>query len=288
MHAYPSPAGWTADDKKGTLASMRTGLVFYGALAAIGGVQYYAWRRLLQDTHTPAWVRRSCGVLQAGLTCVLPMATLLRRMHVEPPAWVVRIGFIWAGITFLTLWGLLFAEVPRWFSLRARGSLPDPQRRIVLSRLLSGGAATFGACASGVALQEAAAGPRVERVRVPLPHLPAALHGFTIAQISDLHVAPLLGRDYVARVVEQVNALDAQVVVITGDLVDGSVDQLRPAVGLLAGLRAPQGVYFVTGNHEYYSGADAWLEHLRTLGIVPLRNSRVSLGHGDQTFDLAG
>ncbi len=95
---------------------------------------------------------------------------------------------------------------------------------------------------------------RVVEVEVPLRNLPPALHGFRIAQISDIHVGPTIKRNYLERIVGRVNGLQADLVAITGDLVDGSVAELRPHVAPLAQLRARHGVYFVTGNHEYYSG----------------------------------
>ncbi len=253
-------------------------------------MQYYAWCRFWRDTHAPAWVRRSCGILQAALTSVLPATMLARRvLHIEPPVWVVWLGFVWAGITFLTMWGFAHrrgaAVVSAAFQRPAAGS---PAAHRVEPPVGWYSRHTLGPAPAAWLCKKRRRAPRVDRVRVPLPRLPAALNGFTIAQISDLHIAPLLGYDYVARVVAQVNALGAQVIVITGDLVDGSVEQLHPTADLLGGLRAPHGVYFVTGNHEYYSGADAWLAHLVTLGIKPLRNSHVSIGTGEHSFDLAG
>ena len=109
---------------------------------------------------------------------------------------------------------------------------------------------------------------RVVRVDVPVAGLPEALQGFTIAQISDVHVGPTIRRDYLERIVAAVNRLDADVVAITGDLVDGSVAELAEHVAPLAALRSREGSYFVTGNHEYYSGAAAWVNELRRLGVA--------------------
>ena len=108
---------------------------------------------------------------------------------------------------------------------------------------------------------------RVKQVDIPIAGLPAALQGFTIAQISDLHVGPTIRARYIQRIVDRVNALDADVVAITGDLVDGPVHELGPHVAPLGGLRSRHGSFFVTGNHEYYAGATPWLAELRRLGI---------------------
>ena len=122
--------------------------------------------------------------------------------------------------------------------------------------------------------------PAVVRVDVPIKRLPAALHGFTVAQISDIHVGPTIKGPYLQRIVDKVNALRADVVAVTGDLVDGTVAQLHVQVAPLAGLASRHGTFFVTGNHEYYSGAHAWIDELRRLGLTVLMNEHVVLHHG--------
>ncbi|MGJ7494828.1 metallophosphoesterase [Variovorax sp. RT4R15] len=117
----------------------------------------------------------------------------------------------------------------------------------------------------------------VKRVDVPIAGLPAALEGFTIAQLSDIHVGPTIKRGYIHRIVEAVNKLGADVVAITGDLVDGSVPELREHIAPLGGLRARHGTYVVTGNHEYYAGASAWIAELRRIGLRVLLNEHVVL-----------
>jgi predicted MPP superfamily phosphohydrolase len=132
---------------------------------------------------------------------------------------------------------------------------------------------------------------RVARVRdidVPIAALPAALHGFTIAQITDVHIGPTIGRDYVDAIVAAVNELDADVVAITGDLVDGSVRQLASDTAPLARLASRHGTFFVTGNHEYYSGVEPWLRELRRLGLIVLINEHVVIEHDGERVVLAG
>src|SRR6185436_20479877 len=129
---------------------------------------------------------------------------------------------------------------------------------------------------------------RIVNVDVPIANLPTALHGFSIAQISDVHVGPTIRRGYVERIVNAVNKLEADVIAITGDLVDGSVRELSSHVQPLSQLRATYGAYFVTGNHEYYSGERAWTEEVRRLGIHVLKNEHVVLERGDAKLVLAG
>jgi len=130
--------------------------------------------------------------------------------------------------------------------------------------------------------------PRIVEVDIPIAHLPAALQGFSIAQISDLHVGPTIKRGFVERIVARVNALQADVVAITGDLVDGSVHDLSAHTAPLRELSARHGVFFVTGNHEYYSGEPAWTTELRRLGLTVLKNQHVVLQHDGAGLLLAG
>jgi predicted MPP superfamily phosphohydrolase len=129
---------------------------------------------------------------------------------------------------------------------------------------------------------------RVVNVDVPIANLPAALHGFSIAQISDVHVGPTIRRNYVEGIVAAVNRLGADAIAITGDLVDGSVRELAPHVEPLSQLRARYGTFFVTGNHEYYSGERAWTNELRRLGLRVLMNEHVVVDHGDAKLVIAG
>jgi predicted MPP superfamily phosphohydrolase len=130
--------------------------------------------------------------------------------------------------------------------------------------------------------------PRVVLVDIPVTDLPKALHGFSIAQISDVHVGPTIKRGFVEKIVARVNGLKADLIAVTGDLVDGSVQQLSAHTAPLAGLTARHGAYFVTGNHEYYSGERAWTAEIRRLGLQVLKNEHVVLEHNGASLVLAG
>ncbi|MDX3132516.1 metallophosphoesterase, partial [Streptomyces europaeiscabiei] len=127
-------------------------------------------------------------------------------------------------------------------------------------------------------------GPRLKRVTVPLAKLPRAAHGFRIAVVSDIHLSPMLGRGFAQKVVDTINSTQPDLIAVVGDLVDGDVADLGPAAAPLAGLKARHGSYFVTGNHEYISGAEQWVEEVRRLGLTPLENARRELPY----LDLAG
>ncbi len=130
--------------------------------------------------------------------------------------------------------------------------------------------------------------PRVVTVEIPLKHLPPALEGLTLVQISDIHVGPTIKRDYVEAIVARVNALQADLVVITGDVVDGNVPQLSRDTAPLAKLASRYGTFVVTGNHEYYSGAAAWVAEFQRLGLTPLMNAHTLITHQGASLVLAG
>ena len=159
-----------------------------------------------------------------------------------------------------------------------------PSRRLFVSRVVAGAAAAAAAGTVGYGTYGVLRGPKVKRVTVPLAKLPRAAHGFRIAVVSDVHLGPVLGRGFAQKVVDTINATQPDLIAVVGDLVDGSVKDLGPAAAPLAQLKARQGSYFVTGNHEYFSGAEQWVEEVRRLGLTPLENARRELPY----FDLAG
>ncbi|MGV9937970.1 metallophosphoesterase [Streptomyces sp. NPDC003401] len=171
-------------------------------------------------------------------------------------------------------------------SSRDTGSpgLATPSRRLFVSRVVGGAAAAAAAGTVGYGTYGVLRGPRVKRVTVPLAKLPRAAHGYRIAVVSDIHLGPVLGRGFAQRVVDTVNGTQPDLIAVVGDLVDGSVKDLGPAAAPLAQLRARHGSFFVTGNHEYFSGAEQWVREVRRLGLLPLENARTEL----PWFDLAG
>ncbi|WP_405553348.1 metallophosphoesterase [Streptomyces sp. NBC_01171] len=157
-------------------------------------------------------------------------------------------------------------------------------RRLFVSRVAGGTAAAVALGTTGWGTYGVLRGPRVKRLTVPLAKLPRSAHGFRIAVVSDIHLGPVLGRNFAQVVVETINSTQPDLIAVVGDLVDGSVKNLGPAAAPLAGLESRLGTYFVTGNHEYFSGAAQWLDEVRTLGMRPLENARTELPY----FDLAG
>ncbi|HUN26036.1 MAG TPA: metallophosphoesterase [Steroidobacteraceae bacterium] len=158
----------------------------------------------------------------------------------------------------------------------------------LLAAASAAAAVVFAFLATGVGFANARRDARVVRVSIPLRDLPPALHGFTIAQVSDVHVGRTIKRPFVEAIVRAVNALDADLIAVTGDLVDGPVEELGRHIAPLAQLRARHGVYFVTGNHEYYAGEPAWSARLKSLGMNVLKNEHVVVRHGGAALVVAG
>ncbi|MBN8494220.1 MAG: metallophosphoesterase [Burkholderiales bacterium] len=246
---------------------------------------YVGWR-LIPVLGAAPWLQwLLAGVLLASWL-LMPMALLARRIRRQP----LSDRLAWSGLLLMGLFSSLFVltllrdvislplwaaaswwTLPAWLTLASAAAVP------VLALLFT----LWG-------LWNARCTAQVVRVDVPIAQLPPALHGFSIAQISDVHVGPTIKRGYLQAIVERVNALQADMVAVTGDLVDGSVQSLAVHVAPLAGLSSRHGTFFVTGNHEYYSGAQAWVEELRRLGLKVLINEHVLLRHGDAALALAG
>ncbi len=167
-------------------------------------------------------------------------------------------------------------------------AVPDIARRQFMARVAGGSvlAAASGTMVTG--MREALGNVEINEVSVTLSRLPTTLDGFVIAQLSDVHAGNTISRAFIEHLVTRTNELSPDLIAITGDLVDGSVSDLRRIVAPLGELQARHGVYFVTGNHEYYSGVEPWLAELSRLGIRVLRNERVEIGDGSASFDLAG
>ncbi|MBK7581667.1 MAG: metallophosphoesterase [Myxococcales bacterium] len=266
---------------------------FVVVLSLAGSLHYYVWARLVRDVALPLmWHRILTGLIIALFASIPLTFTLARGHRVESLRPVLLGTFSWMGLLFLTVMLLLVVDAGR-VGLGLAGRLletppDDPERRLALTRMLGVGVALVAGGAGTLAARSGLTELMVKRLTVALPRLPAEMNGTTIAQLSDVHVGSTIQRGFIERVVRETNALEPDVIVITGDLVDGSVAQLADHVAPLGDLRAKYGVFFVTGNHEYYSGAEAWCHELERLGIRVLRNERVQIGEGAVSYDLAG
>ncbi|HEX3765358.1 MAG TPA: metallophosphoesterase [Kofleriaceae bacterium] len=261
--------------------------------AVFASIGYYEWRRLVRDTGLRGAPRIAVTVAIGASVAPLAASGILRGGGVPrlsgPIAWPGFLG--WAGFA-LVFAGLVAVDAGRlvvWLARRAARVEPmDPSRRQALARITGGTVSALVIAEVGAGVVAARRPPPVVDVPIRLARLPAALDGFTIVQLTDLHVGATIDRDWVASLVARTSALAPDLIALTGDLVDGSVDELRDDIAPIGALRARHGVYFVTGNHEYYAGADAWIAELRRLGIRVLRNERTAIERGGAAFDLAG
>ena len=260
------------------------------ALSLLSATHYYLARRLVLDAGIAEPLRSVLLVAIGGLAALLILGMVSGR--VLPRRWsrVLSLpAMLWMGFLFLFMVALLASDVLLALAAgvaQAAGTT-DGTGEVGGAPRAAGIAALVGT-AGLYAVASALRVPGVKRVEVWLSRWPAALDGFRIVQISDVHIGSLLGRRFAEDVVDRCNTLAPDLLAVTGDLVDGDVDWLREEVAPFANLRARHGVYFVTGNHDHYSGVDPWVERIRELGIRVLRNERVRIGEGDAGFDLAG
>ena len=261
-------------------------------LGTVSFAHTYLYRRLFRDTASTERTKKIGRWIMIGLSCLLligiPTSRFVGGDVGEVLGWS---AYIWMGCLLLFTTPLFVVDIFRFIggrlpSQKAKG--PDPDRRQFLSRGVAAatvlGASTAGAVGVNTALDE----PELKKIGVTLTDLPDGLKGFRIAQLSDIHIGATIKGDFLRTVVARVNALKPDMVAITGDLVDGSVERLGPHTACLADLRSTHGTFFVTGNHEYYSGADEWIAELTRLGIKVLRNEHVTLEHGGDKIDIVG
>jgi predicted MPP superfamily phosphohydrolase len=298
-------------------------MIFVGLVSVlIALVHWYLWKRLVKDTTAPGRPRRIGGRVVVGLA-VLLVATLVASRLVGPEVarWIAWPGYVWLGVMFYLCLILAVLELPRlalrrWVRGEAmaatapEANTPTPEantrtpeantrtpgantagvgtRRVFLARGLGlvAGAASVGV--AGVGMVSALGAPEVTRLSVPLRRLDPALAGFRIAVVSDIHLGAVLGRGHTERIVRMINETEPDLVAVVGDLVDGTVEELGSAAEPLQDLVSGHGTFFVTGNHEYYSGPEPWLAELDRLGVVPLRNERTPIHRGPAAFELAG
>ncbi|MEO8525965.1 MAG: metallophosphoesterase [Caldimonas sp.] len=249
---------------------------------------YVVWR--VAPALGAIWMSVAFAAVLVASFLTLPFAFQARRTQ---PARTIDKLLAWGGLIGMGLFSSLFVlTFVRDLALLAAALIvavaPGSVPMVDLALFSARAVALIAALVTLLGFINARRTAAVVRVDVPVVDLPPALDGFRIAQISDVHVGPTIKRPYVEAVVDAVNRLDADLVAVTGDLVDGSVSDLAEHVAPLAGLRSREGTFFVTGNHEYYSGAAAWVGELRRLGITVLMNEHVVLRRGDAAIVLAG
>ena len=256
-------------------------LILSIVLGVLLGGHYYLLSRLVWAPALPAPVSTALTILIIGLGISLVLLFAAERFL--PPPWTrlvtlpatLWMGFAWFAGVILGLSDL---------ALLLAGAAGSADVLGLRAALVTG----LVALVMLVTVPRALRPPAVRRVEVSLRRWPKALDGYRIAQLSDIHIGPILGRGFAASLTQRVNDLGADLVVITGDLVDGPVALFGKEAAPLGDLRARDGVYLVTGNHDHYSNADPWIAHFESLGLVALRNRHLSIGRDGASFDLAG
>ncbi|MDI6627422.1 MAG: metallophosphoesterase [Rhodococcus sp. (in: high G+C Gram-positive bacteria)] len=209
------------------------------------------------------------------------------------PSWArgpAFVGLSWLAVVLYLFLGTIVVAVVCTvvrvvFAARKRDSSAV---RLRVSRIGSAAVALVSVVAVGYGLVEAAT-PRATNTDVVLDRLPAEFDGVRVALVSDLHVGPSRGADFVRKVVDSINAQNPDVVLLDGDLIDGTVALVGEDLEPLRDLEAPLGVFAVSGNHEFYAGdGGEWLDFWSTLGIDVLRNERTTITRGDAAIDIAG
>jgi hypothetical protein len=259
-----------------------------GAFLFSALVHLYVGLRLVPALLVWPWAALLMALALLASAVLMPMGLYARRTQSRRRAQF----FAWAGLLLMGLFSSLFVltllrDVVLGLAHIARsvGVLDDPAG---LSEISAALVPLVALAITGIGLRNARRTAAVVAVDVPIANLPEALQGFTIAQISDVHVGPTIRRAYVSAIVDSVNRLNADMVAVTGDLVDGTVAELALHVAPLARLKSRHGTYFVTGNHEYYSGVHAWLKEVRRLHMRVLLNEHVVLQHDGAALVVAG
>jgi predicted MPP superfamily phosphohydrolase len=274
------------------LVSIIKPLVF--GLVITGGIHLYVWWRLIRSAHLPRRWHLATTISFVLLGLSVPITTWSRNSLPEVAQTVGWISLPWMALAGLMAVWFLFVDVGRLIGrLGKRVVAPDAplaslSRRTFLARVTGGAAMAVGSTSVARGVVAARGTHEVVDVEVVLHKLPKALDGFSIVQLSDLHVGMTIDRAFVQKVVDLTNDLEPDLVALTGDLVDGKVADLGDDAAPLGSLRSKYGTYAVTGNHEYYSGADPWIAYLTAMGVKYLRNARATIGEGAASFELAG
>jgi hypothetical protein len=240
---------------------------------------YVGWR-LLPDL---AFGAPTTALWLVASSILIPLGFFARGITRQPLADRLTWASLLAIGSFSSLFVLTLIRDVAWLAGAAVGASPEEFRAYSALAV-----PILAALATLIGFINARRRARVRRVDVPIAGLPAPLHGFSIAQISDIHVGATIKREYLDGIVDAVNGLEADMIAVTGDLVDGSVRQLARHTEPLSRLAARHGAFFVTGNHEYYSGAGPWVKEVRRLGLSVLMNEHVVLAHEGASVVVAG
>jgi predicted MPP superfamily phosphohydrolase len=260
---------------------------FSVVLSIYGGAHYYLYTWLVRMAEPTPRLRRRVGLLFILMILSFPTARILARYDFNLFNYLLTlVSSVWMGFSLyfflLALGSDLIRLAHKLFPLGLRLSIGQSLlcRRVLLISI-SAGALMIG----GYALVEARH-LRVTRLEIFLPGLAAEMDGFSLVQVSDIHYGMLTENGKLSKIVDRINELEADAVVITGDLVDEGVSHMEEMAIPLARLKSRQGIFAVTGNHEFYAGVDRAVAIMKKAGITVLRNEKAGLPGGLQLLGI--
>ncbi len=266
-------------------------------------VYIYIGRRLIKPANLTKRHKWIVWSFIAITPLTQPFSFLLRQTSTNPAvaavfSWISYVGF---GFFSLVLVGLvirdlvlagniIYHKIANYINKKQNKSVRnfDPEKRIFMLNATNAGVIGAAALLTSYGIYEARRNPILEKINVSLPSMNKDSGEFKIAQFTDIHAGYTIRRGFIQSAVEQLNNLGADTIVFTGDMVDGNVNNLRQDVEPLKDLYAPHGVYFVTGNHEYYSGVEAWIDEMDRLGFTVLLNDHKIITYNNTRIKIAG
>ena len=270
-------------------------MFFIVALAILWSMHGYVTFKLLHPYNLP--LSKSIYIYGvAFLFSILPILPILLRMFGNESKILDKISLVgYTSLGFFTLSFILFIAKDFFnqlliFSEKFIGIIHpvDDSKREFIKKSISIGIFSIAGSASLYGYKQARNGPQIIYQDIYLDKLPLEFDKYKVAQISDLHVGPTIKRPYVEGVLDKISHLNPDMIVVTGDLIDGSVSYLKKDMEPLVDMIAPNGTFFVTGNHEYYSGVDQWLDETNNLGFTNLLNSHQIIKKEDSGIAIAG
>ena len=271
-------------------------IIFFSTVTIIVlSIHYYLWLRLIRDTGLIGLYKNIGTYSLIAFTLSFPIALLADRIlplkYSFPLLWL---SYLWIGammLLFFLLFSIDMIKIVIYIFQKltmAGEEIANPERREFVSGLIASAASTIVLISSGIGVKNYYSNAVVKKFKVSLKGLPEALKGFKIVQISDLHLGQMMTKKTLEQIVDQVNSLKPDLIAITGDLADGSTAKLLNEANPLKNLKAEKGIYFVTGNHEYYSGVENWTLAIDKMGIKVLNNENIKIRKEDDYFYLAG
>lgn len=248
------------------------------------------WKTLVKKIFTNINAKHGLQIFLGISILTIGISKIISTFYMYPFANLINlIAMTWFGVIFFTAMSFVFMDIAKFFIkyfLPKKGH--SPERRLFLQRSLYSSALVGVTAASSVGVAQGLKKPLLVEVEVPVKNLPEEFENFKIVQITDLHVGPFIKKNYVNYVVDMANDLKPDLMALTGDFVDGQISHLKDDIEPIKKLTSKWGSFFVTGNHEYYSGVNQWIDHFRGIGVNVLRNESKQIIINNKTLNIVG